>query len=345
MSKSSVKLVILLLVATIATVGADLPRKGYIEWQDFVVTPADLRKGRVIVVDKSGTGDSTTIQGALNLIPDSYNARIKIVINPGIYDEILSIPQNKSHISFIGRPSQPDGYYPLITGSRKASDKDENGHEIGSVNTATLEVLSDYFVATAITVRNNAVATGYGDQAAAIRIDGDKAMFYRVTFLGNQDTLLDDFGTHFFYHCYIEGSVDFIWGTATSLYEDCTIHSTRSSGSITAHDRQEADDNTGYIFQGCKIQGNGPTVLGRAWGRYSRVIYAFCTMDDMIDPLGWNNMDDPSKESTVMFGEYMNEGPGSNRNGRLPWSQALSDAQALRFVGRTFINGSEWLRL
>lgn len=50
-------------------------------------------------------------------------------------------------------------------------------------------------------------------------------MFYRVKFLGGQDTLLDDMGTHYFYQCHIQGSVDFIFGTARSLYEVITSNS------------------------------------------------------------------------------------------------------------------------
>lgn len=56
-------------------------------------------------------------------------------------------------------------------------------------------------------------------QAVALRIAGDKAMFYGVRILGTQDTLLDDVGSHFFYKCYIEGTVDFIFGHARSIYK------------------------------------------------------------------------------------------------------------------------------
>lgn len=56
-------------------------------------------------------------------------------------------------------------------------------------------------------------------QAVALRISGDKAMFYRVRVLGTQDTLLDETGNHYFYQCHIQGSVDFIFGRSKSLYE------------------------------------------------------------------------------------------------------------------------------
>lgn len=64
-----------------------------------------------------------------------------------------------------------------------------------------------------------AVPRGYGMQAVALRISGDKAMFYRVRVLGTQDTLLDETGSHYFYQCHIQGSVDFIFGRSRSLYQ------------------------------------------------------------------------------------------------------------------------------
>lgn len=58
-----------------------------------------------------------------------------------------------------------------------------------------------------------------GKQAAALRVTGDKAMFYRVRVLGSQDTLNDATGSHYFYQCHIQGNVDFIFGNAKSLYQ------------------------------------------------------------------------------------------------------------------------------
>jgi len=57
-----------------------------------------------------------------------------------------------------------------------------------------------------------------GKQAVAFRITGDMAAFYRVAFLGAQDTLYDQTGRHLFAHCFIQGSIDFIFGDGRSLY-------------------------------------------------------------------------------------------------------------------------------
>jgi len=58
-----------------------------------------------------------------------------------------------------------------------------------------------------------------GKQAVALRISADNAIFLGCKFLGAQDTLYDHLGRHYYKDCYIEGSVDFIFGNALSLFE------------------------------------------------------------------------------------------------------------------------------
>lgn len=58
-----------------------------------------------------------------------------------------------------------------------------------------------------------------GKQAVAFRISADTAAFLGCRFLGAQDTLYDHLGRHYYKDCYIEGSVDFIFGNGLSLFE------------------------------------------------------------------------------------------------------------------------------
>lgn len=51
-----------------------------------------------------------------------------------------------------------------------------------------------------------------------MRISGDKAAFYNTRLHGFQDTICDDKGRHFFKDCYVEGTIDFIFGSGKSLY-------------------------------------------------------------------------------------------------------------------------------
>ncbi|KAF8391668.1 hypothetical protein HHK36_023975 [Tetracentron sinense] len=298
---------------------------------------------QVIIVNKDGRGDSNTVQGAVDLVPDHNSKRVKILIPPGIYREKVYVPSNKPYISFIGNPNSET----VITWNDKASNKDANGREMGTRNSASVTVASDYFCATGITFENTIVANGgRGMQSVALRIFGDKAMFYKVRFVGAQDTLLDQEGTHYFYHCFIQGTVDFIFGNGRSLYEDCILHSTaKRSGAIAASKRDSEDDNTGFSFVNCTVNGTGRIYLGRAWGRYSRAIYSYCNISDIIRPPGWSEWGDSSKRQTAVFAEYQCIGRGANLKGRASWAKSFSHEEARPFLDRDFIDGNQWLRL
>lgn len=62
-----------------------------------------------------------------------------------------------------------------------------------------------------------------------------------------QDTLYLHYGKQYLRDCYIEGSVDFIFGNSTALLEHCHIHC-KSNGYITAQSRKSSQETTGYVF-------------------------------------------------------------------------------------------------
>ncbi|KAH7546912.1 hypothetical protein FEM48_Zijuj01G0251000 [Ziziphus jujuba var. spinosa] len=226
-------------------------------------------------------------------------------------------------------------------------DKNQYGIALGTYNSASVTVESDYFCATRITFENSAVPVrrGQGNQAVALRIAGDKAMFYKARFLGKQDTLLDESGTHFFYKCFIQGRVDFVFGRARSLYKECHLNSiAKRSGAIAAHHR-DSPDETGFSFVNCVITGRGRIYLGRAWGTYSRIIYSYCNISDIIIPKGWSDWDEPSRHKTVEFGEYHCQGKGADQRRRVSWSKNFTSGEIRPFLGTKYINEEQWLRM
>ncbi|KDP39260.1 hypothetical protein JCGZ_01017 [Jatropha curcas] len=329
--------------------------KGFISWDDMKVDGEDrarlsyrdsYNRSRIIVVDKNGGGDSLTVQGAIDMVPEYNTQRVKIYILPGIYREKVHIPSSKPYISFIGNENQISDT--IISWNNKASDIDSNGVALGTYRSASVAIESDYFCATGITFENTVVAVpgGYGMQAVALRVSGDKAFFYRVKILGTQDTLLDETGSHYFYQCHIQGSVDFIFGRGKSLFEDCVLQSiARRSGAIAAHHRDFPDDDSGFSFVNCVINGTGKILLGRAWGNYSRAIYSYCYIDNIITPSGWSDWNYPDRQKTVVFGEYMCSGRGADTRGRVPWSKTFTYEEVRPFLDMQFINGHQWLRL
>lgn len=57
----------------------------------------------------------------------------------------------------------------------------------------------------------------------------------------------------------------------------------------------------------CVITGNGGTsytYLGRPWGPFGRVVFAYTWMDACIKHVGWHNWDKPENERSACFYEY-----------------------------------------
>ncbi|XP_022951672.1 putative pectinesterase 11 [Cucurbita moschata] len=292
-------------------------------------TAAMAKTAILITVDQSGRGNFTKIQNAIDAVPENNLEEVFIAVKPGIYREKVTVPANKPYITISGRRSSDT----IITWNDSRN----------TYNSATLAVLASDFVGRYLTIQNG---FGAGAQAVALRVSGDRVSFTACRFLGHQDTLLDDIGRHYYRSCYIEGATDFICGNGASLFENCHLHSVSDSvGTITAQRRESPSENTGFVFMGCKITGINSAVLGRPWGAFSRVVFGFTYMSDVILPEGWDNWQDPSKQSTVYYGQYRCYGKGANPSRRVPWSFTnMTTQEAAPFFSKTFIGAAHWLR-
>ncbi|KAJ4815953.1 Pectinesterase [Rhynchospora pubera] len=300
----------------------------------------------VLCVDQNGCCNFTTVQSAVDGIENFSQKRSIIWINSGIYFEKVTVPNTKPNITFQGQGFE-------IT-AIAWNDTANSSH--GTVYSASVSVFSTNFIAKNISFINVASIPNPGDiggQAVAMRIGADQAAFWGCGFFGAQDTLHDDRGRHYFKECFIQGSIDFIFGDATSFYEDCSIISIAASmqpgarfidGVITAQGRLNGIEGTGFAFVNCSIGGTGQIWLGRAWQSYSRVIFAFTSMSDIISPEGWNDWNDTSRDQTIFYGEYKCTGLGANMTYRAPYVHKLNDTEAAPFLNTSFIDGDDWLK-
>ncbi|XP_028788514.1 probable pectinesterase 8 [Neltuma alba] len=309
------------------------------------IPPPNTNTTTYLCVDRRGCCNFTTVQAAVNAVPDFSDKRNVIWINSGLYYEKVMVPRSKPNITFEGQ-----GYT-----STAIAWNDTAKSANGTFYSGSVQVFASNFIAKNISFMNVAPIPGpgvEGAQAVAIRVGGDQAQFWGCGFFGAQDTLHDDRGRHYFGDCYIQGSIDFIFGNARSLYENCQLVSIANpvppgqkfiNGAVTAQGRSSNDENTGFAFVNCSIGGYGRIWLGRAWRPYSRVVFAFTTMSDIIAPEGWNDFNDPSRDQTIFYGEYKCTGPGADLNMRAPYVQRLNDTIASTFINTSFIDGDQWL--
>lgn len=302
----------------------------------FLTTEAINKKDYDWVVAQDGTGNFTTVQAAIDAVPDFRKKPTRILIRNGVYRERLIIPETKLDLTLIGE----DKYRTILTWNNYASKVSPLGDEIGTSGSASTYISPDLFTAENITFANDAGPVG---QAVAVIVRSDRARFINCRFLGFQDTLY----THkagskqYYNNCYIEGTVDFIFGSSTAWFEACEIYC-KENGYITAASTPK-EQTYGYIFNRCKVGGDNPAsfYLGRPWRPYAQVVFMECELGDVIKPEGWNNWGKTSNESTAYYGEYRNVGKGASTTHRVKWSHNLSSPEA-GIITKEAILGSDF---
>ena len=270
------------------------------------------------VVAKDGSGDFFTVQEAINAVPDfRKNKRTTILVRSGEYKEKIIVPASKINVSMIGEEGA------VITNDGYAKKLNALGDEMSTSGSSTAYIYAPDFYAENITFANTAGRVG---QAVACFIEGDRAYFKHCRFIGNQDTLYT-YGKEsrqYYEDCYVEGTVDFIFGWSTAVFRNCEIHSV-GDGYVTAP-ATDKGKKYGYVFWNCRLTAAPETksvYLSRPWRPYAQVVYIQCQLGKHILPAGWDNWRNPANEKTVFFAEYKNTGDGADTKQRVSYGKQL----------------------
>lgn len=265
----------------------------------------------------------TTLTEAFDYVntnpPKSEKERIQILVSPGTYREhlILKAPYvtlegdtknaeevlltwyygcGRNYHSITADLSNPDSASVRIT----EEAHDFIGTHVTFENSYSLYVTeeekTDYSEDNDVSLEQrekDVMNSKYKKQALALCLEGDRAIFTDCRFIGVQDTLLlDNYARTYLKDCFIEGTTDFIFGSATAVFDDCQINVPFRNGYLTASSA-EITAPYGFLFTDCTLtrearyenmeapEDNSCT-LGRPWKALCQVIFWNCKMDSHI---------------------------------------------------------------
>ncbi|KAF1299168.1 pectin esterase [Enterococcus sp. JM4C] len=213
-----------------------------------------------------------------------------------------------------------------------------DGSERGTFRTATFFIEGENILLENLSIENQAGPGELVGQAIALFNCGHQTTVRNCRLVGYQDTLctgpLPDYqkdGTPFlspikklkdycfqkYEHCFISGTIDFIFGGAQAIFESCQLHSLDKDGAgfITAASTSKTQAE-GYLFENCYLSAESQAkkvFLGRPWRPYAKTTFKHSYFGSHIAAEGWDNWGNPKNEQSVRYHEIDNYGAQGKR--------------------------------
>lgn len=322
------------------------------------------------VVDARFTGrDSTVVDGvavfrtlgaALAALPVNGAARQTVYLRNGRYREKLTVELPR--LTLVGESRDST----ILTYDAAAGLPTPTGGTWGTRGSGTLRVIAPDFRAEHLTIENAFDYLGNARKAkddptrvanaqgVALTLDGgsDRAVLEDVRLVGHQDTFFANAGRTYVHRARVEGSVDFIFGAGTVVFDGTDVVSRdrgqANNGYITAASTA-ASTPVGFLFVHSRLLKETPAMLansvalGRPWHPYAdadlapSVVYVDCWMDDHVGARGWDRMsmlDSTGQRrwwepESARFSEFGSRGPGAVPG---PNRRVLTAADAARYT-------------
>lgn len=327
----------------------------------------DMCKKIYVSVNGENERGFTNVAQALQSIPQDNRELVTICIAPGVYHEKITIDKPFVILEGMGKDSGET----VLTYDDYANLEMEDKSKMGTFRSYSLLV-----DAHDVTLRNLTIENASGDsathgQAIALYADGDRIFVDGCRLLGHQDTLFtgplppkemvkDGFigpkqfaprinGRQYYKDCYICGDVDFIFGSASAYFENCTIESLRRfpdeqiQGYVTAASTPDGQEY-GYVFARCRIvTGDCPkhsVYLGRPWRDYAKTVFIDCVIGEHIHPALFHDWNKEKARETVFYG-ICNGSAEEASEGRAGFVQEISAKHAQDFSKEKVLSGDD----
>lgn len=240
------------------------------------------------IVAKDGSGDYTTVQGAIDAAPAGRVKPWLIFVKNGRYKEHVDIPASKPYIHIIGQNRDKA----VILDDKLCGGANALHVSVG----ATVVVNSNDCLFENITLENS---YGHekedGPQALALNTTGDRTIFNGVAMLSYQDTWITPSTSAyraFVKNSLVEGAVDFIYNSGDIYLEGDTLLINRKSGGYIVAPSHGIDVAWGYVFNNCVITAPGvpsetSVWLGRPWHNFPKTVFLNTRAEVTIPATGW----------------------------------------------------------
>jgi pectin methylesterase-like acyl-CoA thioesterase len=309
-----------------------------------------------LTVAKSG-GEYTSVQAAVNAIPSNSSTSYTIQIGAGTYEEAVTVPATKLHLTLLGTTGNPANV--VIDSARYSGEANPAGGTYGTEGSATVHVAASNLTAEYITFSNSFSKAAHpgvtGTQAVAIAMEGDRQVYEHDVFYGHQDTLLTWGSTatkslrQYIYASAIEGDVDYIFGNGSLVVDRSSVVALNDGFSTQAFLTAPATygtDKYGILITGSTVTTTlaaNQLYLGRAWVPYTgavpQLVIRTTSLPSQVNTSNPYLGISGAKWTAGRYFEYANTGSGANpNNANRP---QLTASQAVSYTGQTYLAGSD----
>jgi len=277
-----------------------------------------------LVVDASGSGDFSTLQGALDCVPDWSPNPVIIRVMPGDYEEIIYV-RNKSNLDVIGSGA-------ALTRVHYANNEVFNPHPLTVKTNERAGTFPQRRAAAAfdhcsdIVLRDITFATDLQGQAEGLLVNGERIALYGVDVIGDGDALQAN-GTVYMEGCELDGGMDTILGRGSLFAYRCAF---RNRGGPFTWVRNYGPAH-GDVFVECSFESLSPLPADYGRSKFNHgssypdaeMVVIDCKVRN-LNPLGWSELEEP----TVVMLEHntrdLESGEPVDVSGRHPHSRQLT---------------------
>ena len=298
---------------------------------------------RLLTVSANGTGDFSTVQGAMDFIPDSIASEkdgYRVFVKNGDYEELVYF-RNKRFVTIEGESREGVLIHYRNNEVFNPHPADIKTNEVrGTFPSRRAAFAADN--CSDLTLRNLTFKTDCKGQAEGLLVNGERNFFENVHIIGDGDALQAN-GSCYWLNCRIDGGGDTILGRGPSFFNHCTITSYGAFMWI-----RNTEENHGNVFVDCHLKGLSeyaeigrlPDNKGKNYP-HAECVLLNCTLEN-IPAYGWGRIDDGAKTATLLeFNSHDNQGAPIDISRRNPLMRQLNPISDAELIGN--YSNSHWV--